>query len=136
MIIFLDFRFKNLTKTIPRLNCSERCQAPDSFFTGSPWLSEPIDGNVELKENESKEVEWQLWSSVNSLDGSKFSINNVELQIQDSMDQNVDGLIFTLKNSDVGFFGKYFKIPATLRISSNPSASKWTISVTKEDKGT
>ena len=132
--MLFNSRFKNLTKTIPRLNCTERCQAPDSFFTGSPWLSEPIDGKLELKENESKEVEWQLWTSEKNIDGLKFSINNV--QLQDTMDQNVNGLIFTMKKEDVEFFEKYLKIPTIIRISSNPSDLNWIISVTKEDKGT
>ena len=115
------------------MNCSEICQAPDSFFTGSPWLSEPTDGKLRLKENESKEVEWQLRTSEN-IDLLKISIDNAELQ--STMDQNINGLIFTMKKEDVEFFGRYLKIPAIVTISSNPSTSNWTISVSIEDKGT
>jgi hypothetical protein len=30
-------------------NCKERCQAPDEFFSGAPWLVQPYTGIVNVK---------------------------------------------------------------------------------------
>lgn len=124
---------KNLFGTLPRFNCSERCQAPNAFFSGSPFLSIPTDGKLELKESESKEIEWQIWTDKNSIDDLTFSINGKEIYNTDGYSK--DGMVFTMKKRDVRFFGKFIKIEATVKIERNPSASKWTISVANNKDG-
>ena len=42
-------------------NCEEHCQAPDSFFSGSPWLSSPSDGTLDLLEGREGFMEWKIW---------------------------------------------------------------------------
>ena len=41
-------RFQAVFSSLPPFNCSERCQAPDSFFSGLPWLSHPENGTLYL----------------------------------------------------------------------------------------
>ena len=126
-------RLKNLFDTIPRFYCSERCQAPNAFYSGSPFLSAPPDGKLELKELESKEIEWQIWTSVDTVDDLKVFVNQQEIYNTDGHD--LDGMIFTLKKQDVEFFGKFIKIKANVKIDSGPNSTKWTISVANDKDG-
>ena len=132
-IWFVFLRLKNLFDTIPRLECTERCQAPNAFYTGSPFLSSPIDGKLEMKELEAKEIEWQIWTNTNNVDDLKVFINQQE--ISNSNGYIVNGMVFTSKKQDVKFFGKFLKIKANVKIESNPNADKWTISVANGKKG-
>ena len=34
-------------------NCKERCQAPDEFFSGAPWLVQPSSGSVQIRAGKS-----------------------------------------------------------------------------------
>ena len=124
---------KKLFDTIPRYNCAERCQAPDAFYSGAPFLSIPADGKLEVKESESKDIEWQIWTSVNSIEDLKVTINRQKLRNTDGFTK--DGLVFTLKKQDVEFLGKFLKIKASIKINENPSATKWTISVANNKDG-
>ena len=124
---------KKLFDTIPRYDCSERCQAPDAFYSGAPFLSNPADGKLEVKESESKDIEWQIWTSVNSIEDLKVTINRQELRNTDGFTK--DGLVFTLKKQEVEFLGKFLKVKASIKINENPSATKWTISVANNKDG-
>ena len=114
---------------MPRYNCSERCQAPDSFYSGSPYLSFPADGILQLKEDEERIVEWQIWTTnEEEKNNLRFYIND---RIADTTSINVNGLIFTQKN--VEFRGKFLKVYAEVELTLNPERKNWTI-VVKNDK--
>ena len=127
------FRLQKLFDTIPRYECSERCQAPNAFFSGAPFLFFPKDGKLEVKESESRDIVWNLWTSVNSIEDLKVTINGQELRNTDGFTK--DGLVFTLRKQDVELLGKYLKIKASVKINENPSATKWTISVANNKDG-
>ena len=127
------FRLKKLFNTIPRFYCSERCKAPNAFYSGVPFLSLPSDGKLKIKESESKDIEWQIWTSVNDIEDLKVFINQQE--IHDTERYTSDGMVFTMKKQDVQFFGKYVKIQANVRIERNPDAIQWTISVANNKDG-
>ena len=124
---------KHLFDTIPRYHCTERCQAPNEFYSGSPFLTIPKNGILELKELATQSVEWQIWTSVNNAGDLKVFINGK--QIQNPIDHNVDGLIFTMRKEEVEFLGKFLKVRASVKINSEPTASKWTISVRNDKNG-
>ena len=60
--------------TLPRYDCSERCQAPDAFFSGSPFLSIPSDGKLRVVPNEPYPIEWQIWKISKSIENISFYI--------------------------------------------------------------
>ena len=124
---------KKLFDTIPRYDCTERCQAPDAFYSGSPFLSIPPDGKLEVKESETKNIEWQIWTSVNNIDDLKVTINQQEIYNTD--EYTIDGMVFTMRKQNVEFLGKFLKIKATVKINDKPSATKWTISVANKKDG-
>ncbi len=55
---------------IPPFNCVERCQTPDEFFSGGPWLHHPKDGILQLQKGETGLIEWRIWQG----NSSEFSI--------------------------------------------------------------
>jgi len=42
-------RFQAVFSSLPPFNCSERCQAPATFFSGLPWLTHPENGTLYLQ---------------------------------------------------------------------------------------
>ena len=132
-VINIIFRLKKLFNTIPRFYCSERCKAPNAFYSGAPFLSLPSDGKLKIKETQSKEIEWQIWTSVNTVEDLKVFINHQE--IHDTERHAIDGMIFTMKKQDVQFMGKYVKVQANVKIEKNPTAIQWTISVANDIDG-
>ena len=73
-------RFQEVFSNLPPFNCSARCQAPDAFFSGAPWLAYPEDGILKILENGNEQktfLEWQIWTGLrNSSD-----LVNYELEI-------------------------------------------------------
>ena len=96
-------------------------------------MSVPADGKLKIRANESKQIEWQLWTTKNNVDGLKVFINDQEIYNTDG--HSVDGMVFTLNKRDVQFFGKFLKINASAKIEGNPTAARWTINITKEENG-
>ena len=62
-------RLKKLFEEIPRYNCSERCKAPNEFYSGAPFLTIPENGDLKIRAGESKFVEWQIWTTNEELMG-------------------------------------------------------------------
>ena len=116
---------------MPSFDCTERCQAPDAFFSGSPYLSNPEGGRLELKDNTSHTVEWQIWTSVNKTDDLNLYINNKSVDIMSA--QVVLGLIFELKS--IQFFGKFLKIQAEIKMEMDPQATNWTVLLSNQKNG-
>lgn len=116
---------------MPRFDCTERCQAPDAFFSGSPYLSNPEGGRLELKEDTSYTVEWQIWTSVNKTNDLNLLINDKSIDIMSV--QVVLGLTFELKS--IQFFGKFLKIQAEIKMEMDPPARNWTILLSNQKNG-
>jgi len=119
----------DLFATSPRYECKERCKAPNAFYSGSPFLTIPSDGKLELKELETQSVEWQIWTSIDNSEDLEVFIN--QKKIQDIHQHDVNGMTFTMNKAE--FFGKFLKVHASVKLNSAPSASMWTVSV-KNDK--
>ena len=52
---------------LPPFDCRERCQAPDNFFSGIPWLSRPGAGSghvLSVRANRTGVLEWQILEGV------------------------------------------------------------------------
>jgi hypothetical protein len=60
--------------TIPPFNCMERCQAPDEFFSGGPWVYHPKEKVLKLREGEKGFIEWQIWEGVFGNSTNSYSI--------------------------------------------------------------
>ena len=56
-------RLKSLVEDDRRYNCSERCKAPNAFYSGAQFLTIPENGDLKIKAGESKLVEWQIWTT-------------------------------------------------------------------------
>ena len=129
--IVVFFRLQSLFETMPRYNCSERCQAPDSFYSGSPYLSFPADSILQLKEDEERMVEWQIWTTnEDEKNNLRFYINDEH--IADTSSVNVNGLMFTTTQNNVQFHGKFLKVQAQVKLAQNPDKNEWTIVVKNE----
>ena len=57
------YRFLRSAKAMTPFNCEQRCQAPDSFFSGVPWPYFPEAGkDLILKPDViNPRLQWQLW---------------------------------------------------------------------------
>ena len=79
------YRFQEVFSNLPPFNCSARCQAPDAFFSGAPWLAHPEDGILKIQENENNAakqktfLEWQIWTGLRN----RSSFVNYELEINE-----------------------------------------------------
>jgi hypothetical protein len=47
--VVVAFRMLNVVKEMPAYDCSSRCQAPDEFFSGMPWIAIPKNKILNLK---------------------------------------------------------------------------------------
>ena len=54
-------KFEYLFDEYPPFDCAERCQAPNPFYSGIPWLSNPENGKLTLSETSYGLLEWQIW---------------------------------------------------------------------------
>jgi hypothetical protein len=59
---------------IPPFDCLQRCQAPDEFFSGGPWVYHPKDKVLQLKDEEKGFIEWQIWEGVSGNASSTYVI--------------------------------------------------------------
>ena len=73
---------------MPQFDCAARCQAPDAFFSGAPWLSHPENGTlfIHMESNPGLQdsfLEWQIWNGLNSSsengENYQISINSQKL---------------------------------------------------------
>lgn len=117
---------------MPRFNCTERCQAPDEFYSGSPFLSNPEKGILPLRANKPSHVEWQIWTDENKYDNLTFKINGKFLN---SNTGPIDGLKFDATRNNTRFYGKFMKVRATITIVDSLANMKWNISLFVNDKG-
>ena len=74
ILILTIIRLKKLFETVPRYHCSERCKAPNEFYSGAPFLTIPENGDLNVRAGESKFVEWQIWTTHEEPDGSTGSM--------------------------------------------------------------
>ena len=124
----------HLFDNMPRYHCSERCKAPNEFYSGSPFLSFPSDGILEMKQMDERVVEWQFWTQHQNINLT-FLINNDQIQNDDPNGLNVDGKIFKSNKTDIQFAGKFLRVRATIRIQNDPIVTNWNISVQNEKGG-
>jgi hypothetical protein len=72
-----------MMQDMPAFNCVERCQAPDEFFSGGPWLYHPKEKVLRLEKEQSGFIEWQIWEGL-STNSTSFVIEvdgNVILKV-------------------------------------------------------
>lgn len=95
----LIFRFQAVFSSLPPFDCSSRCQAPDTFFSGQPWLSHPENGTLYLKFNsqqsEESFLEWQIWIAAAASENSSIDLRiNGQQQHNKAADGEELGLIY------------------------------------------
>ena len=71
--------------SLPPFNCSARCQAPDAFFSGAPWLAYPENGILKIRENSPQTfLEWQIWTGLRN----NADLVNYQLEINGELVKN------------------------------------------------
>ena len=71
--------------SLPPFNCSARCQAPDAFFSGAPWLAYPENGILKIRENSPQTfLEWQIWTGLRN----NSNLVNYQLEINGELVKN------------------------------------------------
>lgn len=76
VFFILPKRFQQTFANLPSFNCEARCQAPDVFFSGAPWVSHPENGTLKIKLKDEIHIEWQIWKG---LKNSTINSNKVIL---------------------------------------------------------
>lgn len=125
------YRFLDVIEDIPRFQCTERCKAPDSFYSGAPILTHPENGVIfiENDDDSTKFLEWQIWTSILKTDDFVIKIN--EKVIDHNEQGTTDGLTYS---KYVQFLGKFMKVVLKVQAESDAVVAKWKIEL-KNAKG-
>ena len=124
-------RLLKLVEGIPRFLCTERCKAPDSFYSGAPILTHPENGVIfiENDDDSTKFLEWQIWTSILKTEDFVIKIN--EKVIDHNEQGTTDGLTYS---KYVQFLGKFMKVVLKVQAESDAVVAKWKIEL-KNAKG-
>ena len=108
----------NLAKSMTPFNCQERCQAPDSFYSGEPWLRHPKSKEIVLMPDSSNVyAEWQIYTASDTsklevyIDSQKYALTLLDGQ---ELRVSLTGIQFLSKAVKI-----YDKI-LSLKIEINP----------------
>ena len=137
---FLEWtsRFADYFELIPSFDCEERCQAPNEFYSGIPWLSNPENGIAQVNDKSSLLIEWQVWTEPFRTQGDEsfaYHISINEQKIQDLSGDVLEGAIkYKLTEGIISTMVKTIRMNLELNESFESELGQSSLNITMTNK--